>query len=188
MNRTVRKRIACVLIAVAVICVGVVAHNTLRRDPPEPERCVLCGSGYTCHAPALLNLSTGEIAEMEVYAFDPRLPDEIDKTRTGFMRLSIGAGVQVCMDAGHSASVILPDKREPINNTLYCRSCRSLLKAAGTKGYVLLDLHDPDTIAAYPTRIGTECEINGYTAVVHNKTIGSSDGEIEVVEVLVTDG
>ena len=154
---------------------------------PEPERCALCGREYVCHAPALLNLATGEIASLEIYAFDPFLPDEIDKTRTGFMQLKTGAGVQVCMDAGHSTSVILPDKVEPMDYSRYCRSCRALLSEAGTRGYVIVDLHDPDTLAAYPTRVGTECVINGYAVTVHKKTISAiPEGQTEVVEVLVT--
>lgn len=190
MSSTSRKKIILgALIVFSALCVGTAVRGELRRNTPEPEHCVLCDSGYTCHAPALLNLATGEVAELEVYAFDPRLPDEIDKNRTGFMRLSYGAGVQVRMDAGRSASVILPDKQEPINYALYCRSCRALLEAAGAKGYALLDLHDPGAIVAYPTTVGTECAINGYTAVVHRKTIAAyPGGQAEVVEVLVTGG
>jgi len=144
MSSTSRKRIVLgALIVACTLCVGIAVRGELRRNAPEPEHCVLCDSGYTCHAPALLNLATGEIAELEVYALDPRLPDEVDKTRTGFMRLSYGAGVQVCMDAGRSASVILPNKQGPINYALYCRSCRALLETVGTKGYALLVTSTP---------------------------------------------
>ena len=76
-----------------------------------------------------------------------------------------------------------------INYALYCRSCRALLETVGTKGYALLDLHAPETLAVYPAREGTECAINGYTAVVHRKTIAAyPGGQTEVVEVLVTGG
>lgn len=188
MSSTSRKRIVLAALAVvAAFCVGIAARGELRRNAPEPEHCVLCNSGYTCRAPALLNLATGEIAELEVYAFDPRLPDKIDKTRTGFMRLSYGAGVQVCMDAGRSASAILPDKVDPMDYSLYCRSCRTLLSEAGAHGYVIVDLHDADTLAAYPARVGTECVINGYAVSVHKKTISAiPEGQTEIVEVLVT--
>ena len=82
MSSTSRKRIVLgALIVACTLCVGIAVRGELRRNAPEPEHCVLCDSGYTCHAPALLNLATGEIAELEVYALDPRLPDEVDKTR-----------------------------------------------------------------------------------------------------------
>lgn len=90
------------------------------------------------------------------------------------------------MDAGHSASVILPDKVEPMDYSLYCQSCRALLSEAGTRGYVIVDLHDPDTLAAYPTRLGTECFINGYKATVEKKAISAiPEGQKEIVEVFV---
>lgn len=161
MSNTSRKRIVLGALTVAcALCVSIAVRGELRRNAPEPEHCVLCDSGYTCRAPALLNLATGEIAELEVYALDPCLPDEIDKTRTGFMRLSYGVGVQVCMDAGRSASAILPDKVEPMDYSLYCWSCRTLLSEVGKRGYVIVGLHDPDTLKAYPAREGTECCIN----------------------------
>ena len=70
---------------------------------------------------------------------------------------------------------------------LYCRSCRALLSGAGTRGYVIADLHDPDTIAVYPARVGTECFINGYKATVAKKMITAiPEGQAEVTEVLVT--
>ena len=120
MSSTSRKKIILgALIVFSALCVGTAVRGELRRNTPEPEHCVLCDSGYTCHAPALLNLATGEVAELEVYAFDPRLPDEIDKNRTGFMRLSYGAGVQVCMDAGRSAS-------------RWLRACSSRARQTGT--------------------------------------------------------
>jgi hypothetical protein len=171
----------------AVFAVALAAREYRRANLPEPEHCALCGREYVCHAPALLNLATGEIASLEIYAFDPFLPDEIDKSRTGFMQLKTGAGVQVCMDAGRSASVILPDKVEPMDYSLYCRSCRALLSEAGTRGYVLLDRHDPDTLAVYPTRLGTVCFINGYRATVEKKTISAiPEGQKEIVQVIVT--
>ena len=172
---------------VAILAIALAAREYRKTHLPEPERCALCGREYVCHAPALLNLATGEIASLEIYAFNPFLPDEIDKTRTGFMQLKTGAGVQVCKDGGRSASVLLPDKVEPMDYSLYCRSCRALLSEAGTSGYVIVDLHNPDTLAAYPTRLGTECFINGYRATVEKKTITAiPEGQVKKIEVLVT--
>ena len=99
------------------------------------------------------------------------------------------AGVQVCVcvDAGRSASVVLPDKIDPMDYSLCCRSCRALLSEAGTRGYVILDRHAPDVLTVYPTRIGTECFINGNRAIVEKKTASAyPGGETEVVEVIVT--
>ena len=71
--------------------------------------------------------------------------------------------------------------------SLYCLSCRALLSEAGTSGYVIVDLHNPDTLVAYPTRLGTECFINGYRATVEKKTITAiPEGQVKKIEVLVT--
>lgn len=175
-------------VLVVAIAAGFVAAEYGYSHPAEPEFCTLCGRGYVRRAPVLLNLATSEIAEMEVYASDPSSPDGIDKTRTGVASFSRAAGLEIVTDVGRSASVILPDDLERMDYSLYCRSCRDLLSAAGTQGHVLLDLHDPDTMAAYPTREGTECVINGYTAAVGKKTIGAAtpEGYVEVTQVLIT--
>lgn len=181
------KKIWYFPVLIAVIVAGFIVAEYRYSHPAEPELCALCGRDYVFRAPVLLNLATGEIAEMEVYAIDPFSPDGIDKTETGFMRLSHTAGVQVVMDAGRSASVLLPDNPERMDYSLYCRSCRALLSAAGTRGFVILDLHDPDTIAAYSTREGTTCIINGYTATVSKEMIRAiPKGHVEKMQVLVT--
>ena len=186
---TARRRNALLtltLIAV-ILVIAFAAREYHKTNPPEPAHCSLCEREYVCRAPALLNLSTGEIAEMEIYAINPFSPDGVDKTRTGFMQLSNSAGVQVCKDGGCSASVIMPDKVEPIDYSLYCRSCRALLSEAGTSGYVIADLHSPDTLAVYPTREGTKCSINGYSVLVHKRMIlAIPEGHKDVMEVLVT--
>ena len=43
---------------------------------PEPELCAICedGNGNRCHAPVLVNLSTGQSWELEIYDRDPRRP------------------------------------------------------------------------------------------------------------------
>ena len=182
-----RKILLSIVLIAAAFAILFAGREYRRTHPPEPDRCALCGREYTCNAPVLLNLATGEVAELEIYTVDPLSPDKIDKTRTGVMRLSRMAGVQVCVDAGRSASVVLPDKIEPMDYSLYCRSCRALLSEAGTRGYVILDRHTPDVLAVYPTKIGTECFINGYLAVVEKKTAYAyPEGETEVVEVIVT--
>lgn len=186
--KTWLKKICIFPVLISVIAVGFAVTEYRYSHPKEPELCALCDRGYVCRAPVLLNLATGEIAEMEVYASDLSSPNGIDKTRTGFASFSHAAGVEVVMDAGRSASVILPNDLERMDYSIYCQSCRNLLSAAGTRGYVLLDLHDPGVMVAYPTRDGIECVINEYTATAGKKKIGAAtpEGYVEVMQVLVT--
>lgn len=181
------RRLWIIPVLIAAIVAGFIVAEYRYTHPKEPELCALCDRDYTRRAPVLCNLATGEIAEMEVYVADPTSEDGVDKTRTGVASFSCAAGVEVVMDAGRSASVILPGDLERMDNSLYCRSCRALLSAAGTRGYVLLDLHDPDTITAYPVREGTECVINGYTVTVGKEKIGAAtpEGYVEVMRVRV---
>ena len=82
MNARCGKILLSLALIVAVLAVALATRGFPKTHPSEPERCALCGREYVCHAPALLNLATGEIASLEIYAFNPFLPDEIDKTRT----------------------------------------------------------------------------------------------------------
>ena len=68
-----RKRWYYPALIAAVLLVAVSVSEYQRTHPAEPERCVLCGREYVCHAPALLNLATGETASLEIYAFNPFL-------------------------------------------------------------------------------------------------------------------
>ena len=181
------KKVWILPVLIVAIVAGFAVAEYRHSHPAEPELCTLCDRGYVLRAPALLNLATGEIAEMEMYERDPLSPDGIDKTRTGVASFSFAAGVRVFKDAGRSASVILPDDLERMDYSLYCQSCRALLSEAGTRGYVLLDLHDPDTIVAYPTQEGTECVINDYAATVEKKKLSAAmpEGYVEVIEVIV---
>ena len=82
--------------------------------------------------------------------------------RTGYFRVSYGAGLQCWCDGGYSCQTEL---REGVimNDRLFCRRCRILMTAADQRGYAILDLHDPDHIRPYAIIKGQEYEINGYT-------------------------
>ena len=106
------KRLWIIPALIAVVVAGFAMAEHRYSYPVEPELCALCNRGYVHRALVLFNLATGEIAEMEVYESDPLSPNEIDKTRTGVASFSFATGVQVVMDAGRSASVILPGDME----------------------------------------------------------------------------
>ena len=53
---------------------------------PEPTSCALCGTDRDVkhHAPCIVNLSSGEIAELNVYQPHPTIPGEVtDEIKTG---------------------------------------------------------------------------------------------------------
>lgn len=126
---------------------------------PDPEQCALCSIaslGMRYHAPCLLDLSTGQMGEMEVYTHHPSHQGELapaELQQTGTFSLRPCAGLTAIQDTcAHTCQVTLPEKRELMNPALFCKECRQLLAGAGLAGYVVLDLYDLERVQAYPVR------------------------------------
>ncbi|MBD5147641.1 MAG: hypothetical protein HDT19_02455 [Oscillibacter sp.] len=141
-------------------------------DTPEPEVCALCGNGNgtSYHAPVVVNLSTGETGEMQVYDPDPHHRSEIAKEQsTGTFSLLNIAGLTGYRDtSNHSSHVTLPKKREwgTIDPSYFCRGCRTLLADSATKGYAVADLYDLDKITIYAIKKGAEYMIRDYAVSI----------------------
>lgn len=141
-------------------------------DTPEPEVCALCGngSGTSYHAPVVVNLSTGEAGEMQVYDPDPHHRNEIAKEQsTGTFSFLHIAGLTGYRDTSdHSSHVTLPKEREwgMIEPSYFCRDCRTLLADTATKGHALADLYDLDRITIYAIKKGAEYTIRDYTVSI----------------------
>ena len=73
------KMLLILPVLITVVIAGFAIADYRYSHPAEPELCALCDRGYVLHVPALLNLATGEIAEMEIYESEPSSPDGIDK-------------------------------------------------------------------------------------------------------------
>lgn len=140
---------------------------------PDPNECALCGEGMPYHAPCLINLSTGQMGELQVYTQHPYLQGEIapmEKQQTGTFNFQPCAGLVAIRDTcSHTCEVTLPAERELMNPALFCRECRELLAGAGLEGYAIIDLHDLDNIQAYPVRKGTYEIIRDYRISVTKK-------------------
>lgn len=125
---------------------------------PDPEQCALCREERRYHAPCLINLSTGQMGEMQVYTYGPTKQGRLDPREaqfSGTLSFQRCAGLTAIRDNDlHTCQVTLPGERELMNPALFCRECRQLLAGAGLEGYVLLDLYDLEHIQAYPMRGG----------------------------------
>ena len=153
------------LVLYAVLSIGA---SLYRVALPEPEQCALCESVLRCHAPAVMNLATGETLEMRVYEPDPTRPWEVAREqRADYFCLVYGAGLQGWCDGGIACHVNLRNG-VAMNDRLFCRKCRLLLALADRRGYAILDLHDPEHFRSYAIVKGREYEINGYTVSVEN--------------------
>lgn len=162
-----KKRVWWILI-IAVIFV-VVGLFYIRDSSVE---CCLCNS-TPCHAPALVNLSTGEILELAVYDNDPFRPGELaEEQRTGYFTFVKGAGASGYRDGGKYVKVTVQSSKVCTNNRYFCKSCRDKLSAC--TGYALVDLIDP----ANPTVFSIEeCvfELRCYEIIVRD-----ADGRHEI--------
>lgn len=139
-------------------------------DLLDPEQCALCGEGMRYHAPILINLSTGQMGEMQVYTDHPFRQGEIapmEAQQTGTFNFQICAGLMAARDtSNHICQVSLPAEKEPMNPVHFCKGCRQLLAGAGLEGYVIVDLYDLAHIRAYPVRRGGHEVIRDYRVSV----------------------
>lgn len=148
-------------------------------DLPDPERCALCGEGMRYHAPCLLDLSTGQMGEMQVYTYDPTPQGKMDPREaqfSGTFSLQRCAGLTAIRNAdSHTCRVFLPEGRELMNPAHFCKECRLFLARAGLEGYVIVDLHDLDHKLAYPVRAGEYEVIRDYqVSVERRREVGST--------------
>lgn len=135
---------------------------------PQPDVCALCGNGLQHHAPVLVDLSTGLVGELCVYAPDPQHKGGLAaKQSTGTFSFLHIAGLTGYQDTcGHTSHVTLTKESEPMDPSFFCRDCRALLAGVSTKGYVLADLYDLDRITVYAVAEGAEYAIRDYSVSI----------------------
>lgn len=120
-----------------------------RSPVPEPERCSLCDD-LSRHAPCIINLSTGEKLELDVYEPHPFLVGEIaEEQRGGYFSFVRGAGVEGYKLGAESVTITIPVKADKMEQQFFCNACRELLADHTNGGYVLVDLKDTDAPVIY---------------------------------------
>lgn len=143
---------------------------------PAPEKCALCSGGRQYHAPCLINLSTGQMGEMQVYTYGPTGQGKLDPREaqfSGMYAFQSCAGSTAIRDTDlHTCQVYLPEERELMNPAHFCKECRQLLAGAGLEGYVIVDLYDQDNVQAYPLRYEI---IRDYRISITERSDGTSN-------------
>ena len=125
--------------------------------------------GPRFHAPCLLELSTGELTELEIYEPCHRYSGEQapDQDMDYNVMTFGGSGLPLFIDRMEEiqrCGAYLPEKAGgEIEPSYYCRDCRAKLTKVATQGYVLLDLYDLDAIQVYPVEDSAEYPIRIYT-------------------------
>lgn len=152
------KKIA-IFLAIVIIFLAVIYHAL---PVSEPERCSLCDN-LSCHAPCIVNLSTGELVELEIYDPRPYKVGEIAEEQPGgYFSFVCGAGLDGHMVAAEYLTATISTRSESMNKEYFCNGCRSLLDDSKRCGYVLVDLKDPNAPILYTIEEGASFSIRCY--------------------------
>lgn len=174
--------VLCIVVFIAGFFTCMFAIKDLVRDEvtywetmttaPEPNDCSLChyGNAQKHHAPCIINLSTGEIAELRVYEPHPTEVGEVSsELKSGHHDYSFVAGVTKIRNQDlEKCEARFSEKLEAIDPTKYCYNCRRILADVNREGYVLVDLYDPDNIAVYKIWDGAKYIIRDYLVTSHH--------------------
>lgn len=128
----------------------------------EPDKCSLCDN-LSCHAPCIVNLSTGEILELSVYEPHPFTAGALaEEQRTGYFAFIQGAGVSGHKLGGKSVTVTIPTEAGGLIRQHFCTACLDLLADYANRGYVLADLKDPKNPIIYSLSESTSFSFRCY--------------------------
>lgn len=129
---------------------------------PEPEQCSLCDD-LSRHAPCIINLSTGEKLELDVYEPLPFLVGEIAEEQVGgYFSFIRGAGVEGYKLGAESITITIPLKANRLNQQYFCNHCRELLADYKNQGYALVDLKDIENPVIYAINANTKVAFRCY--------------------------
>lgn len=132
--------------AIAVILILVCLISVL--PAPEPDRCAICDS-IPYHAPALVNLATGEVGELTVYEPHPFKVAELSEYQQGgTFSFIYAAGLNGYSDtANWETHITIPINENEYEEKYFCKACRNKLITHTDSGYVLLDLRYPESFS-----------------------------------------
>ncbi|MBQ7898717.1 MAG: hypothetical protein IJ307_02585 [Bacteroidales bacterium] len=147
---------------------------------PEPEHCAICDS-IPYHAPALVNLATGEVGELTVYEPHPFKAGELWEYQQGgtFSFLTV-AGVTGYRDTARwEFHISIPIEQNEYEEKYFCKSCREKLQPFSQTGFVLADLRLPSEPEIY--FIQNNCEIKLENYLIHMEWNESNQYEVTVI-------
>ena len=143
----------------------------------EPENCALCDN-LPCHAPCIINLSTGEKLELTVYELHPFTAGELAEEQPGgYFSFVRGAGVEGYKLGAESITIKIPVKADGLDQQYFCNQCRELLADYKTCGYVLVDLKDTENPVVYAINADTKAAFRCYEISVQEI---KEDGKYEI--------
>ena len=135
--------------AIAVILILICLITIL--PAPNPKRCAICDS-IPMHAPALVNLATGEVGELTVYEPHPFKVAELNEYQQGgtFSFIYV-AGLNGYSDtANWETHITIPTNENEYEEKFFCKACRERISGHTDNGFLLLDLRNPESFSILP--------------------------------------
>ena len=137
MKKYIFPTIAIILILICLITI---------LPAPNPKRCAICES-IPYHAPAHVNLATGEVGELSVYEQHPFKVAELNPYQQGgtFSFIYV-AGINGYSDtANWETHITIPTNGNEYEEKFFCKACRERISGHTEKGFLLLDLRTPES-------------------------------------------
>lgn len=148
---------ALCLLAIAIIAIVNVVELFSTED------CSICGY-IKCHAPCILNLTTGEIDELQLYTPHDQEVGELAEEQTGgtFSFISVAGlhGIKLTDPWYIELEVPIVGNKKRVSH--YCDSCRKRLEDYQS-GFVVLDIYDLKNPIIYRIEDGASYEMRCYT-------------------------
>lgn len=145
------------------MCLLITVLGCSAESIPDPDRCSICAD-ISRHALCIINLSTGEKLELDIYDPHPFLVGEIaDEQPDGSFSFIRDAGIEGYKVGTEYAVVSVPIKSEKMDQQYFCKSCRSLLANETKGGYVLVDLQNPEEPVVYSVNAATSLSVRCYS-------------------------
>ena len=121
-------------------------------DIPEPEECALCDA-FPRHALCLVDLNTGELRELEIYQpHHTKVAELSDEQYGGYMSLVHFGDISGILLGANRVEMEAPANATGIQEGIFCKNCRQLLKDNKCQGYILADLRNPATPSVWPIK------------------------------------
>ena len=151
---------------------------------PEPNVCALCRNNedVKIHAPCIVNLATGEVAELTIYDPHPTEIGEVTETqKKGHVSFYTGAGALIEQNSDQEyCKATLSNEEDPIEPGYFCYECRRIIAELDTdkKGYIIADMYDPEAVVVYPIWNGAKYEVRDYLVTAHRNENNSFEIDV----------
>ena len=151
------------LIASAVCLILTVLILINKKNAQKQQSCTLCNM-LPHHAPCLVDLETGDWAELGMYLPHDTLSGELADQQpytSYFSFICIGDLVGSLTTDPPVINVDIP-VRDTASNPSLCKSCLQLLDKRYNGRYIITDTYDIEAIKVYPIENGTSFSLRCY--------------------------